>query len=216
MPPDRVPPEIVAPLIEPRPDKVGLPDPAMFPVKVKPPIFVAARVLTVKVAIDPLSARERSVFVPSVIDNVSALVMVIDGVEAENVMSSARVILPEPESIVTFPVVEPPSVKVCMLVVARFPAPVSKVALLLELAEIVAVGVPEPTLMNANFADEVDCPPIEKSTVELFAKSKPELWFQKASDPPAVQDPKEGVVPPRRHWLEVPAAVWARNPELFA
>ena len=40
--------------------------------------------------------------------------------------------------------------------------------------EIVAVGFPELTLIKANLAEAVDCPPTRRSTVELFGKSAPE------------------------------------------
>src|SRR3989344_1774087 len=74
---------------------------------------------------------------------------------------------------VMFPVVAPPRVRVCEFVVPRFPAPVKKVALSPLAAEIVAVGVPVPTFMKANFAEAVDCPPIDTSTVEFLGKRTP-------------------------------------------
>ena len=77
--PERVPPEIVAPLIVPRPDSVGDPEPVILPVKVKAPILVAASVLTVSVPVVPLSARVKSVLVPSVIDKVPVLPIEIAG-----------------------------------------------------------------------------------------------------------------------------------------
>ena len=66
------------------------------------------------------------------------------------------------------PVVEPPSVNVCLLVVPKFPAPVINVAMLPELAETLAVGVPELTFKNPNLAEDVPCPPTNRSTVELY------------------------------------------------
>ena len=69
---------------------------------------------------------------------------------------------------VMFPAVCPPIVMFCAFVVERTPPPVRYVALFPEEAEILAVGVPVNTLITANLALEVLCPPIEKSTVELF------------------------------------------------
>ena len=83
-------------------------------------------------------------------------------------VESERVTTPDPESTTMFPVVDPPKVRVCMLVVARLPAPVRKAALLPELAEMVAVGVPELTLRTANLAEVVAAPPMRRSTVELL------------------------------------------------
>ena len=68
-----------------------------------------------------------------------------------------------------FPVFVSPKVSVCLLVVARVPEaeryapPVVAVP-----AETEAVGVPEFMFKTANFAEVEDCPPMAKSTVELF------------------------------------------------
>ena len=66
------------------------------------------------------------------------------------------------------PVVPPPIVNDCLLVVARFPAPVRNVALLPEAAEIEAVGVPAPGFMfnTANLAEFVAVEPRRKSRVD--------------------------------------------------
>ncbi len=50
---------------------------------------------------------------------------------------------------------DPPKVKVCPLVVAKFPPPVRKVLLFVVPAEMEAVGVPELTLINAKSAEVV-------------------------------------------------------------
>ena len=68
-----------------------------------------------------------------------------------------------------------------------------------------AVGVPELTLITANLALAVVCPPTEKSTVELLGYNSPDVWFQKASTPPVAHDPNVGVVPPSKHCEDVPA-----------
>lgn len=64
-----------------------------------------------------------------------------------------------------FPVVPPPSVKFWKAVVPRFPVPVRKVALFPLAAEILAVGVPEEIPSTANFAEEEDVPPTNRSRV---------------------------------------------------
>lgn len=64
-----------------------------------------------------------------------------------------------------FPVEAPPSVKFWKLVVPRFPVPVRKVALFPVPAEILAVGVPEEIPSTANFAEEVEVPPTNRSRV---------------------------------------------------
>ena len=48
-------------------------------------------------------------------------------------------------------------------------------------AETEAVGVPEFMLRTANLASLDAVPPMAKSTVELFAKRRPEDWSQKES-----------------------------------
>jgi len=74
--------------------------------------------------------------------------------------------VPNPERII-LPVFPPPRVRACLAVVAKFPVAV-KYAPPAVPAETEAVGVPLTTFMKANFADEVDVPPINKSFVELF------------------------------------------------
>ena len=66
-----------------------------------------------------------------------------------------------------FPVVFPPNVNVCPLVVWRLPNPVRYVAIFPEFAEILAVGVPLLTFMKANLAAAVETPPIPRSKVEF-------------------------------------------------
>ena len=81
-----------------------------------------------------------------------------------------RVSVPVPPKglILTLPVLPSPIVKSCVLVVPITPLPVINVALSPFDAEILAVGVPEFTLITANFADWVDVPPRAKSKVVLI------------------------------------------------
>ncbi len=81
-------------------------------------------------------------------------------------MLSESVIRPDPLSSTMFPVVAPPIVRVCALVVERLPLPVRNVALLPWFADIDAVGVPEPTLINAILALAVDSHPSIKSCID--------------------------------------------------
>ena len=83
------------------------------------------------------------------------------------------------------------------MVVPRFPPPVRNVALFPELAEMVAVGVPELILMAANLAEAVELAPIKRSRVSLLGEIAPDAILQ--LDPPFPQDPKVGVVPPNKH-----------------
>ncbi len=76
------------------------------------------------------------------------------------------------------PVVELPTVSVWRLVVPSTPRPLSVVALLPELAEIEAVGVPPLTLSSANFAEAVALLPISKSRVSLTGDTVPEAILQ--------------------------------------
>ena len=46
-----------------------------------------------------------------------------------------------------------------------------------------AVGVPELLLRTAKLADVLACPPMRKSTVELFGNRAPLPWFQKEERP---------------------------------
>src|SRR5258706_609296 len=74
------------------------------------------------------------------------------------------------------PVLLSPRVRDCLLVVAKVPLafmyapPVVAVP-----AEILAVGVPPATFMTANFAEAVDVPPTNRSTVLLYGAIVPEL-----------------------------------------
>lgn len=61
VPPDSAPPEIVAPLIDEKFEMVLDPEPVMLPVEVNAPMLVAAIVLTVSVAVVPLSCTESNV-----------------------------------------------------------------------------------------------------------------------------------------------------------
>jgi hypothetical protein len=73
-----------------------------------------------------------------------------------------------------FPVVLPPKVRVCILVVAKFPSPVKKTALFPELAEIEAVGVPVPIMLRtANLAEAVLVAPSKRSSVIFVGARAP-------------------------------------------
>ncbi len=63
------------------------------------------------------------------------------------------------------------------MVVPKTPAPERNVALLPELAEIEAVGVPELTFKTANLAELVACPPTKKSRVLLIGYTAPLVTF---------------------------------------
>src|SRR3989344_1198478 len=108
------------------------------------------------------------------------------------------------------PVVVVPRVSVCLAVVLMVPVALKERAPAAP-AEMVAVGVPELTLIRPNLALVVAEPPISKSTVALLALRAPNVWFQKASDPVA-QLPKAGTVPPSKHWDAVPAVTWVSTP----
>ena len=86
---------------------------------------------------------------------------------------SEKSIMSAPEFSSIFPVVDVPSVSVCLLVVPIVPSPVKYKALLPEFAEIDAVGVPAAMFSTANLAEEVACPPTKKSTVELLGNKAP-------------------------------------------
>ena len=67
------------------------------------------------------------------------------------------------------PVVPPPMVKFCILVVARLPLPVRKVFEFAVVPAIEAVGTPEPIILStANLADAEAVPPIKRSRVEFL------------------------------------------------
>ena len=71
-----------------------------------------------------------------------------------------------------FPVVFPPKVRFWFAVVCSVPSAV-RYEPPLKPAERVAVGVPEFTLITANFEEEVAVPPNAKSRVELTGYNKP-------------------------------------------
>ena len=94
--------------------------------------------------------------------------------------------VPNPDSAI-FPVVAPPNVRVCSFVVARFPAAVKYAPPVVPFpAEMEAVGVPELTLSTANFADALDCPPTNRSTVVLFANERSVVLIPECIDVPLV------------------------------
>lgn len=82
-------------------------------------------------------------------------------------MTPVESVVPEPllgDKVIS-PVVVPPTIKVCILVVAIVPAEVRYVAPVAP--ETDAVGVPELTFKNPNLADEDEVPPNKTSIVEL-------------------------------------------------
>ena len=87
-------------------------------------------------------------------------------------------IKPEPEFKIIFPVVLPPRVRVCLLVVASVPVPVMYVALLPLFPEIEAVGVPVALFRNANFEEAVEVPPNRTSAVFENGDNAPEFSCQ--------------------------------------
>ena len=86
-----------------------------------------------------------------------------------------------------FPVLVPPIVRLCALVVPRLPLPVRKVALLAVDPAILAVGVPPATLMNANLAEEVDVDPRRTSSVILLGAKAPFVLCQSPTIPLVAQ-----------------------------
>src|SRR3989344_8759552 len=98
-------------------------------------------------------ARKRSDHMREVVPRAAPSLVVGDAV-------SEKVIAEDPESTTISPVVDPPMVKVCILVVLITPA-ASKV----RSPEIVAVGVPPAIFMKAIFAEDVAVPPIKISSV---------------------------------------------------
>jgi hypothetical protein len=131
---------------------VALPTLVTTPVKLAFVVTVPA-VRDAAVPVNPVPAPEND---EPVIVPVALRVPVIE-------VLSSNEIFDDPESITIFPVFNPPRVSVCLLVVESVPSPAMYVAILPELAEMEAVGVPVLTFRNANLADEVDIPPSKKS-----------------------------------------------------
>ncbi len=134
------------------------PKPTLPPAKVKT-LLACVKVTSplLKLTTEP-EARNKSLHIKADVPSAAPSLVVGDAV-------SEKVIAEDPESITTFPVVEFPSVKVCMFVVPKTPVPVSVVALLPELALIVAVGVPPAIFMKAIFAEDVLVAPSKMSSV---------------------------------------------------
>ena len=72
------------------------------------------------------------------------------------------------------------------------------------LPEIEAVGLPELTLIKANLADDLDCPPTKKSPLPSLTKFS---FFAEG------QVPNFGIVPPKRHCVDVPEVICATIPD---
>src|SRR3990167_6236577 len=99
-------------------------------------------------------------------------------------------------STITFPVVAPPRFRVCIAVVDNVPVALRNAPPAAP-AEIEAVGVPKLMFRTANLALVVDCPPIRRSTVELFGVRNPAPSVQ-LDELPAAHDPQAAVAPPLR------------------
>jgi len=88
-----------------------------------------------------------------------------------------------------FPVVSPPTVKVLLRTLWREPSPfryIPLVASVPEVAETEATGVAVPLMLRtANLALWVDCPPMRRSTVELFGVRNPAPSVQFVEPVPA-------------------------------
>src|SRR5882724_1819340 len=78
-----------------------------------------------------------------------------------------KLLLPPTTRLIS-PVDPEPRVNVWALVVPKIPVPVKTVALLPELAEMEAVGVPPALLRKPNLAEAVEMPPTRRSRVEMF------------------------------------------------
>ena len=105
---------------------------------------------------------------------------IIGAVPVNVIVLSENLVTLLPASITMSPVEEEPMVNVCPLVVPRVPVPVRVVAIFPLFPEIEAVGVPELTFRNANFAEAVDWEdaPIRRSTVALFGRRAPPVCVQ--------------------------------------
>lgn len=108
-----------------------------------------------------------------VVEVMSADVEPLTAKSPEIVVSSDKVIAEDPESSVIFPVVDPPIVKVCILVVLITPA-----ASRVRSPEMVAVGVPPATLIKPNLAEDVAVAPIKTSSDILVGERAPEFLCQ--------------------------------------
>ncbi len=153
-------------------ERTVLPEPfgVIFTLLFVPPVIVNV----------PLSAIwwEESVCVEPLIERpLIVLLVAAEMIPArERLPELVRALLLEKKLIL--PVFASPSCKVCLLLVARIPLPESDVALLPELAEIEAVGVPPATFSKANLAELEDVPPSSRSSVTLNGASAPKLSCQ--------------------------------------
>lgn len=105
----------------------------------------------------------------------------------ESVVASTKLIRPVPEFKTMLPVVSPPKVKVCALVVPRLPAPVRNVLLFVVPAEIEAVGVPPATFMKANRAEAVEVLPSKISSVKFVGVKAPAFLCHRPTMPVSEQ-----------------------------
>ncbi len=88
-----------------------------------------------------------------------------------------RLLLPPMVKLIS-PVDAVPRLRVCLFVVPMLPNPSIVKALLPELAEMEAVGVPLPTFLNAKIAEAVLVDPKSRSLVSAAGASAPVLSCQ--------------------------------------
>ena len=117
---------------------------------------------------------------------------------------AVKAVVPPGESC-TSPVELFPKVRVCALVVPNTPAPVRKAALLPELADTEAVGVPEFMFKTANLAEDEAWEPSKKSRVDVSFGVITPFTMSQLDPAPAAQEPQAAVAPPKRHCADVPA-----------
>lgn len=106
---------------------------------------------------------------------------------------------------------ELPIVRVCLLVVWIFPSPSRESALLPELAEIEAVGVPPATLRKANLALVVAEFPIRRSRVSLIGDRAPLVNLQLELPLPVPLSSALQVSTPPEVVVSAPPLVWAEQ-----
>jgi len=149
--------------------------PKPFGVRVKLPLAPVAMVS----GPESLKLLAESVCVAALIESPLIVWLVLAAMIPPIERLFARVKLPAlvrlfaPEKKLMLPVEALPNCNVCLFVVPRTPVPVSNVALLPLPAEIEAVGMPELTFVNANFALPVDVAPSRRSSVGILSVMAP-------------------------------------------
>ena len=141
------------------------------------PVLAVVRYIPVPlvIALPALKTKAELVVVPVAFDEVNVCAPVPDvkfkavaPVELPREMIRAVASVPRAK----FPVLVSPIVKVCFAVVAKVPVALKYAAPFVP-ADTDAVGVPELTLVTANFALAVDVPPTKRSTVLLIGAKAP-------------------------------------------